>query len=214
MPIKNIDAKSAKSLLEQGKAVIVDVREPAEHAAEKIENAKLIPLSQVCKSVLPNCEGKKLIIHCRSGKRSAAACEKLLQEDPNLEIHNLEGGIMAWSAAGCDVKNSGKFFLPLDRQVQVTIGLSVLVGTALGYFVNAKFFIIPAFFGAGLTFAGLTGFCGLAVLMAKMPWNQSCGVVTSCSFSAKLPEAKSKCGSNCNCGPDCKCGPDCNCNKN
>lgn len=182
MPIKNIDAKSAKSLLEKGEAVIVDVREIAEHQAKSIENSKLIPLGQISKSALPNCAGKKLIIHCHSGKRSQMACQKLLAEDPNIEIHNLEGGIMAWCDAGCDVKDSGKSFLPLDRQVQVTIGLSVFLGTILGSFVSAKFLLIPAFFGAGLTFAGLTGFCGLAMVLAKMPWNKGCKKATSCSI--------------------------------
>ncbi len=182
MTIKNIDAKSAKSLLEAGKAIIIDVREPAENQAKSIAGSKLIPLAQICKNVLPNCAGKKLIIHCHSGKRSQMACQKLLREDSNLEIHNLEGGITAWCDAGCDVESSGKMFLPLDRQVQVTIGLSVFLGTLLGYFVSVKFLIIPAFFGAGLTFAGLTGFCGLAMLLAKMPWNKACKQKSSCSI--------------------------------
>jgi hypothetical protein len=56
----------------------------------------------------------------------------------------------------------------------------VLIGSLLAYFVNPLFFLMTGFFGAGLTFAGLSGFCGLAVLMAKMPWNQSVGKVTTC----------------------------------
>jgi hypothetical protein len=62
--------------------------------------------------------------------------------------------------------------LPLDRQVQLTIGLGVLIGSLLAYFVNPMFFLLTGFFGAGLTFAGLSGTCGLAMVMAKMPWNQ------------------------------------------
>jgi hypothetical protein len=112
---------------------------------------------------------------------------KLINEDPNLEIYNLEGGISAWSAAGCEIKTSGKFFLSLDRQVQLTIGLGVLIGNILGYFISPIFLLLSGFFGAGLIFAGLSGYCGLAILMAKMPWNKGCKKTSSCSiyFSIK-----------------------------
>lgn len=181
MPIKNVDAKTLKKWLDNKEAVVVDVREPAEHEAEKIVGANLVPLATVSKSALPKCENKKLVLHCKSGKRSSSACEKLLQEDPNLEIYNLEGGISAWVAEGCDVKSSGKFFLPLDRQVQLIIGSSVLIASILGYVVSAKFFLLSGFFGLGLAFAGLSGYCGLAIVVAKMPWNKSCQKTTSCS---------------------------------
>lgn len=71
------------------------------------------------------------------------------------------------------VKKSGSFFLPLDRQVQLTIGIGVLLGSVFGYFLSAGFFILSGFFGLGLIVAGMTGFCGLAKLMAYMPWNKA-----------------------------------------
>lgn len=182
MAIKNINSETLKKWLENSEAVVVDVREPAEHEAERISGANLVPLTTVCKKSLPEFSNKKLVIHCRSGKRSQNACTKLLQEDPDLEIYNLEGGISAWAASGCEVKKSGKFFLPLDRQVQLTIGLGVFIGSLLGYFANPKFFLLSGFFGAGLIFAGLSGYCGLAVFMAKMPWNKGCQKVTSCAI--------------------------------
>ncbi len=172
MPIKNIDAKTLEKWLQNGEAVLVDVRETAEHEAEKISGANLLPLTNVSRKSLPNYENKKLVLHCHSGRRSSNACQKLLAEDPNLEIYNLEGGISSWKTQGCETKTSGKFFLPLDRQVQLTIGLGVLIGSLLGYFVSPKFFLLSGFFGAGLIFAGISGYCGLAVLMAKMPWNK------------------------------------------
>jgi rhodanese-related sulfurtransferase len=172
MPIQMVDAGTLKRWMDNGEAVVVDVREPAEHAAQKIDGATLLPLGSVNKTALPDASDKKLVIHCRSGKRSMNACEKLLAEDPNLKIYNLEGGILAWVASGHEVASSGKFFLPLDRQVQLTIGLGVLIGSLLAYFINPLFFVLTGFFGAGLIFAGLSGFCGLAIIMAKMPWNQ------------------------------------------
>lgn len=185
MSVKNIDAKTLKKWLENNEAVVIDVREPAEHEAEKISGSNLLPLASICKSVLPSCGNKKLVLHCRGGKRSLSACQKLISEDPNLEIYNLEGGISAWSAEGCETKTSGKFFLPLDRQVQLTIGLGVLIGSILGYLVSPNFFLFSGFFGAGLIFAGLSGYCGLAIIMAKMPWNKGCQKISSCSIVDK-----------------------------
>lgn len=179
MPTKTVDATTLKKWMDNGEAAVVDVREPAEYAAEKIAGAQCVPVGNISKKDLPEIRGKKLVIHCRSGKRGGTACEKLLAEDPNLEIYNLEGGISAWSQAGYEVKSSGKFFLPLDRQVQLTIGLCIIIGSLLAYFVNPFFFLLTGFFGVGLTFAGLTGTCGLAMAMAKMPWNQKSGDTAS-----------------------------------
>lgn len=173
MPIKTVDATTLKQWMESGEAIIVDVREPAEYEAEHIKGATLAPLSALRPTDLPKHEDKKLVIHCRKGGRGNSACEKLVSEQPDLEIYNLEGGISAWAAQGFAVQTGGKKILPLDQQVQLTIGLSVLTGSILGYAVNPLFFLLSGFFGAGLTFAGLTGFCGLAMLMAKMPWNRS-----------------------------------------
>jgi rhodanese-related sulfurtransferase len=172
MSIKTVDANTLKAWLDKGEAIVVDVREPAEHEAQNIPGATLLPLSTVSKAALPNSAGAKLVIHCRKGGRGSAACEKLLAEDPNLEIYNLEGGIEAWLQNHYEVKTSGKFFLALDRQVQLTIGSGVLLGSVLGYFVNPAWFLVSGFLGLGLINAGLTGWCGLALLMAKMPWNQ------------------------------------------
>ena len=175
MPLRTIDAYTLKSLLDKGEAVLVDVREPDEHGAQRIPGARLLPLGKLAKAELPDMSGKKLVLHCKAGKRGAAACEKLLAEAPEIELYNLEGGIDAWTQAGHEVKTSGKFFLPLDRQVQLTIGTGILLGVSLGYAVHPGFLLLAALFGAGLVNAGLTGWCGLAILMAKMPWNQRGG---------------------------------------
>ncbi len=184
MPAMTIDAKTLKGWLDKGEAVLVDVREPAEYAALSIPGSVLIPLAGIKKESLPDKVGRKLVIHCQAGRRGGTACEKLLADNPDLEIYNLEGGIAAWSQAGYQVKSSGKFFLPLDRQVQLSIGLCVLAGSILGYYVSPAFFFFTGFFGLGLTFAGLTGFCGLAMLLAKMPWNQSGKSPASCCIAA------------------------------
>ena len=89
-----------------------------------------------------------------------------------MEVFNLEGGIEAWRAAGLPVAEGERKTLPLDRQVQLTIGLLLLASVALALLVHPAFIWLAAFFGAGLTMAGLTGFCGMARVMARMPWNR------------------------------------------
>ncbi|MEZ5690894.1 MAG: rhodanese family protein [Rickettsiales bacterium] len=181
MTIKTIDANTLKKWLDNKEALLVDVRESAENEAENISESVLVPLSRICKSSIPECSEKKLVIHCLRGSRGKSACEKILSEDPNVEIYNLEGGIESWKEAGLPVNKSKKFFLPLDRQVQITIGSVVLLTTILGYLLNPLFLIITGFFGAGLILAGTTGFCGLAIIMTKMPWNK--GSKASCCMT-------------------------------
>ena len=98
MPINHIDIATLKTWMDLNEAVIIDVREPAEHEEMSIPSSVLIPLATVCKDRLPATHHKKMVMHCRSGKRSQLACEKLLAEDPSLELFNLEGGILAWGA--------------------------------------------------------------------------------------------------------------------
>jgi rhodanese-related sulfurtransferase len=172
MTIVAIDPATLKHWLDASEATLVDVREPAEFSAEHIAGATLLPLGRIGKEALPALLGRKLVINCRKGGRGQSACEKLRAQLPDTEIYNLAGGIEAWTAAGLPVERSGRRVLPLDRQVQLTIGLCLLIGSILGYFYDRSFFLLTGFMGAGLTLAGFTGFCGLARLMALMPWNR------------------------------------------
>lgn len=173
MSMKSVDAATLKTWLDHHEAVLVDVREPAEHAAAHIKQATLLPLSQVATDRLPETKGKTLVIHCLKGGRGQTACQTLLAQNPELEIYNLEGGITAWSAAGLPTHSTTQTpILPLDRQTQLTIGLGILTMSVLAAVVHPGFIWGAAFFGAGLTVAGITGFCGLARVLAVMPWNQ------------------------------------------
>lgn len=172
--IINISAKDLEQLLKTEEIVIVDVREPAEYKSEAIKGSKNLPLSQVTIDTthLPEHKHKKLVIHCKAGKRSMMACEKLKAENAPFNLYNLEGGIDAWKAAGLPIVESGKKIIPLDRQTQIAIGLLIVGGSLLGNFVNYNWFILPGIIGLGLLNAGITGWCGMAKLIAKMPWNQ------------------------------------------
>ena len=95
--VKTVDIKTLKTWLANNEVVLIDVREPQEYAETNIPGAKLIPLGTITRAALPDLGNKKLVIHCRSGKRSETACEKLLCEDPALDVYNLAGGILAWN---------------------------------------------------------------------------------------------------------------------
>ena len=85
----------------------------------------------------------------------------------------LQGGLDGWSAAGLPVETDRKAPLEIMRQVQIGAGGLVLAGVALGYLAHPAFFALAGVMGAGLTFAGVTGFCGMAKLLALAPWNRA-----------------------------------------
>jgi rhodanese-related sulfurtransferase len=96
MSIYAVDVITLRQWLADDAVQLIDVREPDEHAEAHIEQAILLPLSTFDLASIPPAEGKKRVIHCRSGKRSMRVCELLLAADPASELYNLEGGILAW----------------------------------------------------------------------------------------------------------------------
>ncbi len=170
--VEEITAKQADEKIRLGEAYLVDVREPDEYAQEHIVKAVSIPLSQLPdKLALLKEDVRPIIFQCLSGKRSEQACQfAQLEALRGYEIYTLIGGIKAWKQAGLPTiaKQKG---LPIMRQVQIVVGSAVLLSTLAGLSgVNAAFYI-AAFFGAGLLFAGVSGWCGMARLLKRMPWN-------------------------------------------
>ena len=170
--MKNVDAKTLKQWLSDGEAIVIDVRESAEHTANNIPEASLCPLGELDKKKSNFPKNKKIVMHCKTGKRGSLACQKLLEIYPELDVYNLQGGIEAWEIAGFTTKKSKSWILPLDQQVQLTIGILLIMGSVLAYYVSPLFNLLTGFLGGGLTFAGLSGSCGMAKLIAKMPWNK------------------------------------------
>jgi rhodanese-related sulfurtransferase len=149
---------------------ILDVREAIEFSQERLSFAQHIPLGELERRSSELDKAKPVVVMCRSGVRGEQAQAKL-QTLGFTNVVNLEGGILACRSAGLAIESDGRRGLPLMQQVQLTIGLCVVTGSILALTVNPLYALIPAFFGSGLIFAGSTGWCGLALLMAKMPWN-------------------------------------------
>ena len=172
--IKEIDALALKGQLDRGECVLVDVREADEHARERIAGSVLLPLSALTPKQITALGANRVAIHCKSGRRGAdavARCAGLA--DAGIVVTNVRGGIEAWKAAGLPtVIDTGRPRLSVMQQTQIVIGTCVFAGTALGFLVHPGFLAIPAFMGAGLVFAGSTGFCGMAVMLGKLPWNR------------------------------------------
>lgn len=166
--------------LQAGECLLIDVREPDEHARERIAGSALLPLSRfdpqrVAAMARP---GQKVVLHCRGGKRSADACRLAAQlADGGLVVLSMAGGIEAWKQQSLAVQvNSSAPGISVMRQVQLVIGVCVLTGCGLAWFLDPRFVAIPAFFGAGLTFAGASGTCALATLVGWLPWNRAAAV--------------------------------------
>ncbi|MGZ3339748.1 MAG: rhodanese family protein [Reyranella sp.] len=168
MSLPTIDPARAKRLIDEG-AVLVDIREADEQARERVPGARANPLSRL--SAVDARGAKAVIFHCRSGARTLANAARL-EAAAGCEAYILAGGIDAWKKAGLPVMSDASQPIEIMRQVQITAGSLVLLGIALGVWVAPPFLALSAFVGAGLVFAGVSGWCGMARLLALMPWNR------------------------------------------
>lgn len=168
--MQTIIASELKNLLEKGEALLIDVREVEEYETEHIAGSILLPLNEISIEKLP-LKSKPIVLYCRSGKRSASAGQKLLEQDPNLEVFSLEGGIIAWRTEELPTKSVGRKRLPMEQQMRLLLGALLLIAF-IGGIVHPFFHFLVLLIGLGQIFAGLTNHCGGTYLLSKMPWNK------------------------------------------
>jgi rhodanese-related sulfurtransferase len=163
-------------LLAQGApALLLDVRTPGEFAEAHVPGARLLPLDDLDPAAFQRELGdaaRPVYVLCHSGGRARKAIDKL-ERAGVLGCVLVTGGTQGWMDAGLPVERARGGVLPLMRQVLIAVGFISAAGAALALVVNPLFAIIPLLTGCGLLFAGLTGFCGLALLLARMPWNRA-----------------------------------------
>jgi len=169
--IQDVEATTLKMWLERREALLIDVREPSEYAAEHIPDAQLLPLSTFDPARVPQEAGKKVVLHCVMGKRSEQAGQKLLDAGFTT-VYNFRGGVQAWKDAGYGTARGQQVPLSLPRQVQIVSGSLVLLGTLLGVLGSPWFLVLSGAVGVGLVYAGVSGTCGMATLLARLPYNQ------------------------------------------
>ncbi|MCC5875910.1 MAG: DUF2892 domain-containing protein [Candidatus Sumerlaeia bacterium] len=174
--IKETTPQTVWQEIKDGKSVrLIDVRTPMEYQQVHAEKAELLPLQfldkAACGKLQKESEGASVYLICKSGSRAAKAAAILAEHQ--IEITGVvAGGTDAWITGGLPVLRSGKG-ISLERQVRIAIGVPVVLFSLLALLVNPYFALVPLFFGCGLTFAGITDWCGLALLLARMPWNRT-----------------------------------------
>ena len=170
MSLPLISPQQAHTLVGEG-ATLIDIRDADEYAREHISAARSVPLDTLPGGLNAQA-GETVIFHCQSGARTSGNADRLAQAAAPARAYVVEGGIQGWKQAGLPTVEDKTQPLPLMRQVQIAAGVLILCGVVLGYAVSSGFFLLSGFVGAGLLFAGLTGFCGMARLLKVMPWNR------------------------------------------
>jgi rhodanese-related sulfurtransferase len=164
----------ASAEVSAGRGTLVDVRTPAEFREVHAVGAVLVPLDVLELSAVETARGSDrgpVYLLCASGIRATKAAEKLRAAGLG-DVRVVAGGTQAWLAAGLPVIR-GRKTISIERQVRIGAGSLVVLGTGLGWFMHPAFFILAAFVGVGLIFAGVTDICGLAILLSKAPWNRT-----------------------------------------
>ena len=184
-----ISPQEAFERFSKGEARLVDIRETDEYTQEFVPGSRLIPLSIIAKHPLKDADApdKPIVFFCHSGNRTANASDLLERLAGDVQAYRLDGGISGWEKAGLPVEHISST-IPLFRQIQIAAGSLVLIGVIMMFSASYArayqetgvigsafwhpFFWLSAFVGAGLVFAGISGFCGLGVLLSHMPWNR------------------------------------------
>lgn len=179
--LQTISPNELKQILDAGHAIdLIDVRTPVEYRSEHVTAARNVPLdtldAQALKGQRMGPADAPMYVVCHTGARSGKACGVLLEA--GIVAVSIEGGTPACEQAGLTMIR-GKQILSLERQVRIAAGALVAAGTLLSVAVSPWFLVVPGFVGCGLIFAGVTDWCGMGMLLAKMPWNRV-GCSTGC----------------------------------
>lgn len=155
---------------QQNDCQLIDVRSPAEYQREHLPGSVNIPLGDLESALGEISKDARVVLVCASGNRAAQACRRL--EEHGIETEVLEGGLKAWNGIGLPVRKGQAGGVSLERQVRVVAGALAGIGGALALTVHPYWAALPTFVGFGLIFAGVTDTCGMAMLLARLPYNR------------------------------------------
>jgi rhodanese-related sulfurtransferase len=183
MNVPTISPVELQEEIQNGRGVeLLDVRTPVEFREVHATPARNVPLDRLQpEQFLASRSGRRdkpIYVICRTGNRARQAAVKLLAAGVE-SVVNVEGGTQAWEQRGLPVIR-GKKVISLERQVRIGAGSLVLVGAVLSWQVNPAWIGLSAFVGGGLIFSGVTDYCGMAMLLARMPWNR-CPIDEQCA---------------------------------
>lgn len=157
---------------------ILDVRTAPEHAEKHLKRPHdLVPLDRLDPVSYAAARGigqdDPLYILCKAGPRAGKAAQ-MFADAGFTNIHVVDGGIMACESCNEPLASGSDAgaVMSLERQVRIAAGALVVAGILGGFFISPVLYLLALFVGAGLVFAGLTDWCGMALLLAKAPWNR------------------------------------------
>ena len=149
------------------KPLLLDVREPAEFESERLPGSVNLPLSELAAGAQRLPKDASIVVICRSGRRSEEAARKLTACGfPTVLVH--EGGLSCCNGVE---KGAGRAWA-MERQVRMAAGLLVSGGIALAWAVHPAFALLSAGVGLGLVYSAASDTCGMAMILARMPWNR------------------------------------------
>jgi rhodanese-related sulfurtransferase len=167
--MKSISPAELQNILAtQPSATVIDVRTPVEFAEVHVPSARSVPLDELKPGSLQLAKDQPVYLLCRSGQRATKAAEKFVKEGFTQPVV-VAGGTLAWIEANLPVTRGVVKVISLERQVRIAAGAIMLAGVLFAQFVNARFVWLAGFVCAGLVFAGITDFCGMGLLPAKLP---------------------------------------------
>lgn len=171
MSIADCGPREVFDKLKSGEEIqLVDVREPDEYNAVKVDHSLHVPLSRLQQSALKLSKKKDTYLLCRSGKRAQSAAQRL-QSLGFDRLYIVKGGLDAWVRNDLPTEGTGLHVWPLERQVRFTAGFLILVGILLSYSLNANWILLSAIVALGMVVSAMSGTCGMANLLRMMPWN-------------------------------------------
>lgn len=189
---KSVDVATIRTQVDSNSApLLVDVRTPTEFESSHIPGAVNLPLNQLNQhaSRVARDASEQVVLICQSGPRAEQAQNRLAAAGL-ADTVVMTGGMNAWASADAPTVH-GRERWALERQVRLVAGSIVLVTALLSLWWTPAVFV-AAFIGAGLTFAGLTNTCGMALMLAKLPYNQPATKVDIESSLSRISRAGSR----------------------
>lgn len=163
-----------------GPARLLDVRTPSEFDNGHIAGAYNVPLDQLHEHADDvRAAAGTVVLICQSGQRAQRA-EALLRTAGMANMRVLDGGMAAWTAAKLPTIRI-RARVSMERQVRIGAGTLAAIGGIGALTLSPWWALLPAFVGSGLVFSGVTDTCGMAMVLARLPYNRS---AASCDTEA------------------------------
>jgi rhodanese-related sulfurtransferase len=170
-----ISIEEFRPLSQRGGFDMIDVRSATEFYELHAVGALLMPLEGLDPRAIMESRGERqnqpLYIICRSGGRSLQACQ-LFEQAGYSNVISIEGGTLAWQAAGLPINRGIRRPMSIERQIRLTSGLAVAVSSLAASF-SPWLCLLPALIGFAMAWSAWTNNRSLGTVFARFPWNRN-----------------------------------------